>query len=201
MRYCFYIDGFNVYYALRDGFEQYKWVNYRALAEQFIHRDDSIERVVYFSALATWKPAQLDRHKTYIKALRSANVEIIRGRFKRKQIRCKAPGCGKLYWTREEKRTDVNIALHAVSDASQDIYDRAVLISADSDLLPVIGTVHRITPDKEVGVMIPIGRTSDDLVRVSDFRLRMRQRNLRASQFPATITVGDTTIAKPSAWP
>ena len=106
-----------------------------------------------------------------------------------------------MFWTREEKRTDVNIALQAVGDASEDMYDRAVLVSADSDLLPVIATVHRIAPDKEVGVMIPIGRTNDDLVRSADFRLKMRERNLRASQFPTTITVGKTTITKPSAWP
>lgn len=201
MRYCFYIDGFNVYYALRDGFQRYKWVNYRALAEQFIRSHDTIERVVYFSALTRWKQAQLQRHQTYIKALRSANVEIVHGRFKRKQVRCQAPGCGKLFWTREEKRTDVNIALQAVADASEDMYDRAVLVSADSDLLPVIATVHRIAPDKEVGVMIPIGRTNDDLVRSADFRLKMRERNLQASQFPTTITVGNTTITKPIAWP
>ncbi len=34
MRYCVYIDGFNVYYALREAFPQYKWLNYRKLADR-----------------------------------------------------------------------------------------------------------------------------------------------------------------------
>ncbi len=44
-RYCVYVDGFNVYYALRDGFRQYKWLNYWALSEQILGRGDKLERV------------------------------------------------------------------------------------------------------------------------------------------------------------
>ena len=41
-----------------------------------------------------------------------------------------------------------------ISDAVKDRYDRAVVISADTDLVPIIEAVHNIAPDKEVGVAL-----------------------------------------------
>ena len=40
-RYCIYIDGFNVYYALQQpSYRKYKWLNYRKLAESVIGNND-----------------------------------------------------------------------------------------------------------------------------------------------------------------
>ena len=197
-RISFYIDGFNMYHALQEGFPSYKWLNYRKLAEQFIRAQDTVGRVAYFTALALWKPEITTRHEIYIKALRTANVDIVRGRFGRVQRRCHL--CNRLYWTHQEKRTDVNIALQVLTDAVKDLYDRAVIISADSDLIPAFEAIHETAPDKEIGVILPIGRSNHALIHEADFRHRMRQRHLKASQFPPTISLDRTTIIKPSAW-
>jgi len=102
-RYCFYIDGFNVYYALRGNLEyrKYKWLNYRKLAEMVIRDKDTVEGVYYFSTPVSWKPASVARHKVYIKALRSCGVEYIKGRFKIKDIKCHK--CHQKFTTHEEK--------------------------------------------------------------------------------------------------
>lgn len=99
-----------------------------------------------------------------------------------KDIRCHK--CNQYFLTHEEKRTDVNIALKLFGDAFEDLYDKALIVSADSDLLPIIQAVHKYFPGKEIGVMFPIGRTSFDLRQNADFRRKMREVLLRDSQFP-----------------
>ncbi len=208
-RYCFYIGGFNVYHALNDEplitkkerfpYRKYKWLNYRKLAESVIGSKDEITGIFYFTAFARWKPSQvLFRHQQYIKVLRKAGVETIRGRFMKKHIKCHE--CGKTFLTHEEKRTDVNIAIKLLSDAFDDLYDRALIVSADSDLLPVIKAVHSYAPDKEIGVMFPIGRNSYDLRENAEFRFKMTEQLLKNSQFPNEVKVGDKIIKKPDVW-
>jgi len=214
-RYCFYIDGFNVYHALNDPCEypskqsktrenryypyrKYKWVNYRKLAESFMRSKDTIEGIFYFSTFVLWKPDSVMRHKIYLKALRWAKVEFIEGRFMDKDRTC--PLCGKTYKSHEEKQTDVNIAVKLLHDAVEDSFDKAVIVSADSDLLPVIKTVREIAPDKEIGIMFPITRTSFELRKACDFRFRMREKLLLECQFPDELKVGSTTIKRPDSW-
>lgn len=138
------------------------------------------------------------RHKIYIRALRWARVDTIQGRFQEKQIMCHK--CNQLFKTHEEKRTDVNIALKILCDAVDDIYDKAVIVSADSDLIPAIHAVRKYAPDKRIGVMFPIGRTNNDLTKEADFRIKMSQRILQNCQFPKQIKVGNTIIKRPDSW-
>lgn len=198
-RYGIYIDGFNMYHALKEGYQQFLWLNYRKLLEANLSARDTIERIVYFSAHTYWKPASVARYREYIKALRSAQVEVILGKFKNTNRTCNR--CKRRYSSHEEKRTDVNIALNIVQDAVLDPYDRAIIVSADSDLIPAIEMVHQLTPGKEVGVMLPVGRESFDLKAKADFRKKMSQKLLAKSIFPPIIQVGADQIHKPSRWP
>jgi uncharacterized LabA/DUF88 family protein len=198
-RYCFYIDGFNVYYALREQpYQKYKWLNYRKLAESVIGKNDRIMGIFYFTAIVHWKQDSTLRHKNYIKALRWARVDTIEGRFMDKKVKCHK--CGRLYKTHEEKRTDVNIALKVLGDAIDDLYDKALILSADSDLIPAFQAIHKYAPGKKVGVMFPIGRNNNDLKREADFRIKMPQRLLEASQFPEKIKIGNNLIQRPDSW-
>lgn len=59
-RYCFYINGFYVYYALNgdpsiDSFpyRKYNWLNYRKLAESVIGQKDTIIGIPYFTSSVT----------------------------------------------------------------------------------------------------------------------------------------------------
>jgi len=198
-RYCFYIDGFNVYYALQEpAYRKYKWLNYRKLAENVASSKDIIAGIFYFTAIVRWKQDNARRHKNYITALRWAGVETIEGRFQDKTVCCHR--CGQWYKTHEEKRTDVNIALRILCDAIDNKYDKALIISADSDLIPAIQTVHRYAPDKKIGVMFPIGRNSNDLRLEADFRIKMPQKLLEMSRFPDRIRIGSKVIQKPKEW-
>lgn len=197
-RYSFYIDGFNMYYALNRGFARYKWLNYYELAKSVLKSNHKLEQVCYFSAYITWKPDAHKRHQDYVTALRWAGVDFIPGRFKDKNIRCHC--CQQIFKTHEEKQTDVNIAIRLLTDAIEDRYDRAVIVSADTDLTPAILAVRKLFPHKQVGVMFPIGRGSFELKQEADFRIKMSQSLLKASQFPDAITIGKTVIKRPDSW-
>ena len=199
-RYCFYIDGFNVYYALQEKpqYRKYKWLNYRRLAETVVQARDEITGIFYFTAFVVWKPQSVARHEEYIRILRSVGVETVRGRFMRKSIECHL--CHKVFRTHEEKQSDVNIALKVLGDAVDDLYDKAVIISADSDLLPVIKSVQKHTPEKEIGVMFPIGHSSFELRQNAAFRRKMPEKLLRECQFPDEVKVGSVIIKKPESW-
>jgi len=85
-------------------------------------------------------------------------VEITLGKFKDKFLVCKK--CGRRYTTKEEKETDVNIALRLVTDGLLDRYEHAILITADTDLAPAIDAIKHHRPEKDILVAAPPGRLS-----------------------------------------
>jgi len=133
-----YIDGFNLYHAIDDLVDDtLKWVNLMLLSKNILNQYQTLGSVKYFSAYATWRPDAYKRHRDFVAANEAEGVEVIMGRFKAKKIQCKA-SCQKVFWTHEEKETDVNIGAHLIADTLQDEFDTAFVISADTDLSAVI---------------------------------------------------------------
>ena len=152
-----------------------------------------------FTALATWNAAKVERHKLFIRANESAGVSIVYGEFKRKEKLCRL--CHRRYPTFEEKQTDVNIALALLQYAIRDRYDRAVIVSGDTDLIPAIKAVRATFPAKRIGVILPIGKSSDDMIKHSDFRFKMREYHLASSRFPDRLILSDnSTLDCPPNW-
>ncbi len=59
----------------------------------------------------------------------------------------------------EEKHTDVNIALHMLSDATDGLCDQQVLFSNDSDCAPILEMIQNRHPSMTLGVVPPILNT------------------------------------------
>lgn len=203
----FLVDGFNLYHALDyaeaipDHFRwrRYKWLNLYKLASLFVGSKDTLEQVILFTALATWDPSKVARHKLFIRANEHAGVSVVFGEFKRKERRCRL--CKKRFLTFEEKQTDVNIALALFELAAKDRYDRAVVVSGDTDLIPAIKAVRATFPHKQIGVMLPIGKASEDMLKTADFRFKMREHHLISSRFPDGIVLPDkSTLDCPLTW-
>ncbi len=91
----------------------------------------------------------------------------------------------------------MNIAVYLLSDALNDNFDRAVIVSGDTDLIPVIEAVHRNTPDKEVGVIFPLRRFKNSLQEVADFSSTIKEKDLKQCQFPDEIHIGSLVLRKP----
>ena len=149
-----YIDGFNLYHAVDDLNEPHlKWVNLWSLSEKLLRAGQKLGAVKYFTAYATWRPESYRRHQRYVAALEACGVTPIIGRFKRKTVRCHAK-CGRTYVTHEEKETDVNIGAHLIADALKDRFDRALVISADTDLNAAIALARSEATSKRIDLVI-----------------------------------------------
>lgn len=154
---CF-IDGFNILHAIKELKEpDLEWVNYRKLCEQFINPlTHEIITVFYFSAYPTWLPEVYAQHMKFIKLLNELQVTTIMGRFKKKAKYCSA--CGFVHQEREEKETDVNIAVALIKGAMLDEYDEAFLFSSDSDLSPALRFIKCEFPHKKIKLIAALSR-------------------------------------------
>lgn len=184
---CF-IDGFNLYHAINDlGLDYYKWVNIRKLLEFFI--DHTVHRMVsvfYFSAFASWLPGPCARHQQYVKALRVKGVVPVLGRFKTKILNCKRCRCE---WpTHEEKESDVNIALWMLDRAYRNEYDRAYLVSSDSDLVPAVKLLRKRFPEKTVKAIAPPERRhGKEIAQAATSLASIKKVHLKRSLLPERV--------------
>jgi hypothetical protein len=120
-----YIDGYNWYHAIFKHFPEWKWVNVQSLFEA-LRPHEEVVSVKMFSAMVDPHLIGSDareRQQKYFDALRTlAKVTIVLGTFQVREVTCKANGCK--YSFQEEKKTDVNIAVHMMSDAIEGKCDR-----------------------------------------------------------------------------
>jgi len=186
---CF-VDGFNLYHSLLGfpGGEKYKWLDIRKLCSLFLMSKQELHRVLYFSAYVGWDLQKVRRHRTYVRALEATGVEVVLGEFKKKTRRCRQ--CGKDYDTFEEKETDVDIALRVLELAAQDEFDIGIVVSGDSDLVPVVQSVRRIAPAKTIGVLLPMGQRSESLKRAADFHMKIKQKHIQSCRLPDPVSLG-----------
>lgn len=154
-----YVDGFNLYHAIHDLKRPYlKWLNLYALSKSICRTDEQLVKVAYFSAFATWLPNSYKRHREYVAALKNSGVECHMARFSEKQARCRS--CGAIWTQHEEKETDVHFSLTFLEDAIDNVFDRGIIISADSDHIPAVRRVRARFPAKQIFVATPPGRHS-----------------------------------------
>ena len=195
MKFHVFIDGFNVYHGLdeRADTRQYKWLDYASLARRYMLRDDTIERITYFSAFCTWDFNRRKRHEIYINALKATGIDIVLGKFKRKNATCRAV-CKQQYITYEEKQTDVNIALALACDE----YENALLISADSDIIPAVKIARNL--GRRITVVFPVNRSSAELQQACNESRHMKVEHLAACQLPNPVSSPTGPLWKPSMW-
>jgi len=103
-------------------------------------------------------PDRYARHREYVAAQKHIGVDCHMARFSEKSAWCNKSGAT---WKRhEEKETDVHFCLTFLEDAIDDIFDRAIIISADSDIVPSVRAVRRRLPGKQVFLATPPNRHS-----------------------------------------
>jgi uncharacterized LabA/DUF88 family protein len=192
-----YIDGFNLYHAIDDlGEPHLKWVDLWSLSEKLLRGDQQLTAVKYFTAYATWRPASYRRHQRYVAALEARGVTPVIGRFKAKSVRCQAK-CHQTYMTHEEKETDVNIGVHLIADALKDRFDRALIISADTDLNSAVRLTRAEAPGKRIDLVAPPGRKG----RNSAALFEVTKGRVRSSLLPARIQRPDgQAIQRPTEY-
>jgi len=201
-----YVDGFNLYYGAVKG-SPHKWLDLQRYFEMLRPHDD-IQAVRYFTALIDGPRRR--NQLAYVRALETLPlVEIVLGKFKMKQVTCQVRACTftgtRRFTTQEEKRTDVNIAVRMLDDAYQNVCDRFVIVSGDSDLVPVVNEVKARFPDKEVIVYVParsrVRGAAVELRAAADKDRVLPLEKLPHAQFPPRVPDGSgRVITKPADW-
>lgn len=196
-----YIDGYNLYYGLRDkGWRRFYWLNLRTLALNLLKPWQTLVATKYFTTQVSNPPDKVRRQTTYLEALETLpDFYITYGHYLTDIITCR--NCGHTYTTYHEKMTDVNIALELLTDAFNDRFDAALLISADSDLVGPVQKVKQLFPQKRVIVFFPPNRHSVALKNAADVCLHLYQAVLAKSLFPDRVIKPDGFILqRPSSW-
>jgi uncharacterized LabA/DUF88 family protein len=210
------IDGFNLYHSL-DYFEhgvnsadcyryqKYKWLCLTALVNRFVAPEtEHLIGVQYFTTLPTWDEAKRLRHETYISAQKTMGVEVTKGEFKRKGVKCRA-GCKQAFEINVEKQTDINIATAMIDRANE--YDRLLLLTADSDQVPAIKLLRKLHPQKTVAIIIPIGRGAKELKKACGGNAyKITEIHLQDCQLPNPLPImrnGQqvSVLIRPTSWP
>jgi uncharacterized LabA/DUF88 family protein len=97
--------------------------------------------------------------------------------------------------------TDVNIAVEMLNDASDDLIDTALLVSADSDLIAPIKSIRVPFPEKRVVLAFSPDRQSQRLVSAAHACFRVGRKKLQDSQLPDKVTKPDGfVLLRPPSW-
>ena len=183
-----YADGFNLYYTLRSrGWRRYYWLDLRRLSENLLRLGQQLVAVRYFTARVFPEPGNPDkpnRQNTYLEALGTLpDLQIHYGYYLAKTQR--RTRCGATWQTYEEKMTDVNIAVELLGDAQDDIFDTAIVITADGDLAGPVRAIRRRYPAKRIIVAFPPGRHSSGLRGEANATFQIGRGVLNSSLLPA----------------
>jgi len=197
----FFIDGFNFYHSLKKKreYHKYLWLNYNAFSQCILQSNENISGILYFSAYPFWDPQKTQRHQNYVRALENSGVTAIMSKFKDKDRFCKY--CHKWFKVREEKQTDVSIGVYLYNEAHFDRFDKALLVTNDTDLVPAIKIVKQTFSQKKIGVLFPIDRHAAELKGVCDFFIYTKRQHLKKCQFPDPVVLpSGKMLFRPPSW-
>lgn len=208
-----YIDGFNLYYGLKTAkLRRYYWLNPVALAQALIPPEHHLAITKYFTApvrggsqgdspaRSKSRSASRRRQGRYFDALATlAHLQRFDGHYLTKPFHC--PHCRATTHLDEEKMTDVQIATEMLVDAFQGSFDTAILISADSDLVPPVRQIRTLFPERRIEVVFPPKRQSYELAQAANLVKPIWRTTLARCQLPNPVVCCDgRTIDRPASW-
>lgn len=120
-----------------------------------------------------------DRHIPYNNALAAAGVTVIKGHH------ITDPESGK----RNEKQSDINLALALICDAMDGVFDVAYLVTADSDHAATGRTLRERHPEKILFSVSPLDRRPPE---------KLRQH--ASHSFALTLEQIERALSPPSYW-
>jgi uncharacterized LabA/DUF88 family protein len=196
-----YIDGFNLYFGLRSkGWKRFYWLNLQSLIQNLLLSRQTLVDTKYFTAKIKSPPNKRKRQTTYLEALGTlTDFHIFYGHYLEAKTTCR--NCGHTFTTYHEKMTDANIATELLTDAFQNRFDTALIISADGDLVGPVKKVKQLFPDKRIVIVFPPKRQSVELKKIANACLHIHRAILAKSMFPDRVPKPDGYVLKrPKQW-
>lgn len=198
-----YIDGFNFYYGLKSEkkWKKYYWLDLVSFFEKFMKPDQELIAVKYFSARHN-DPGKNSRQYAFFQAnMENPKFQLILGKFLPKNKKCY--NCGYIIHSYEEKETDVRIATQIVGDAFKKACDIAIIVSADSDMVPAFELAKEA--GQRVYMYFPPNQYSSNLASLSNGKPVMLSRyetRFKQCLFPDVVTLKKTgyNLTIPAKW-
>jgi uncharacterized LabA/DUF88 family protein len=193
-----YVDGFNFYYAVKAGDFPLglAWCDFRKLAEQYmVAPGEKVDAIKYFTAPVEHRYAnragEERRQSRWLHAVETIRgLKVIHGFHQQHELK-----------RREEKQTDINIAVELLVDAMNGDCTHAILITGDIDQAPTVRAARERLPLARrvtVDVWIPPG------VRFAKWEKEAKERGfacreitpemLATSRLPDRITTASGTV-------
>lgn len=207
MRARIFIDGFNFYHR-KLKHSKTKWTDLKKLSEELLATTDTVERIRYFTADVSPRAGDEDapfRQQAYFRALKTIpELEIHKGTFLTKSIHRPIVGQEQTYvfvHDTEEKGSDVNLASYLLMDGFCDLYDVALVMSQDTDLLEPLRMVK-----EELGKIVIVAWFEDSQPgkrhrKVASSVRHVSDGMLRRSQFPNPVLgKGGVKLYRPESW-
>ena len=198
-----YVDGFNFYYGLKKSrrWKRYYWLDVVSFFEKFLKPNQELVAVKYFSARPDENEASINQWQFFQANKENPKFQLVLGTYLRKSITCR--NCGYVIHTHEEKETDVRIATQIVVDAYEHNFDFAIVVSADSDMVPAIEIAKGI--GRPVFVYFPPNQHSSNLATMgsgSPIYLQRYESRFRQSIFPDIVHLNScgVDISIPEKW-
>jgi|GEM_PF-3683974 len=167
----YYIDGLNLYFGLKKrDWDECNWLDIVKLCESNLPKDCDCDTltVKYYTAKFEAHSAQGKAQDHFLQAnefihKNTGKLHIIKGVHKDGSSWCDI--CQTDTPKKNEKKTDVNIAIDMLEDAViNPICDISVLVSNDTDLLPSIEAINRNKPNHRIVIFVPpTDKTNMDL--------------------------------------
>ena len=210
-RTVFMDDGFNLYHSLSDaekdaGGAPAKWLDLRSLCTSFLFHvgravgePASLRGIYYYSAPPNHEPAaRQERHRLYMRCLRATGVAVELSRFKPKHVYCGA--CQRYIKTREEKETDVAIAVRLFETCFRGEAESIVLVTGDSDQAPAVRACQRLFPAVRAVFAFPYKRTSSELRTLAPASFSIKLQSVLRHQLPDPLVLpsGEPLFMPPS---
>lgn len=176
MRVALFIDGYNLYHSMVESERHHpdlavKWLDPLKLARNCLPSvgpHASLASVDWFSAipehLQVRDPGKLQRHRLYLRALEALGpprVGIHLGKIRRN------PTSPSDQPTWSEKGTDVALACKVLELGVHDAFDEALVVSGDTDYLPLPAALGRLCPTKRLRFALPFRRSPTALLKAS----------------------------------
>lgn len=176
-----YVDGFNFYYGLKadSKWKKYYWLDIVGFFERFMRNNQELVCVKYFSARPDDDEKNTRQYAFFQANKENPKFQLILGKYLKKEITCYR--CGNVIHTHEEKETDSRIVAQIIFDSYEKNCDIAIIVSADSDMIPAIEIAKSI--GQKVFIYFPPNHYSSNLssiangqpVFLSRFESRFRQ--------------------------
>ncbi len=199
-----YVDGFNLYFGMKSRrWHRYYWLDLPRMAQNLLRSGQNLVETKYFTSRISATradPQKARRQVVYLEALQTLpNLRVLFGHYLENQIECRR--CGSTWLSHDEKMTDVNIATELLTDAFDDRFDTALLVTADSDLIRPIEVVRARFPSKRVVLAFPPNRSSERLKQVGSAYFSIGRDALAASQLPERVAKPDGyVLQRPAKW-